>query len=678
MALLPEDDTLFQWPPPHWSIAPGLAPSAPGMPAPAPEVPQIAADAAVPPTPLGPPPIETLAPPPIEEPALPPPPDLVAPPPVEMATPSLPMPVEAEPPAPVEEPESPYFDPLAPQTWDNPVGAEDLYGMAKREPVAFSQHIAADDAARVAEGREREAAVRTENAQRDEAAYQDLMDATARANEMRDQLLEQKIDASRWHKTRSPLQAIAGFLSVVIGGLYQARKGGPNIGLQIIDQAIDRDIAEQQANMANQRNAIADLRAQGMNDFQAKQAYRISWYQRALEDVKTSMQDYDPAGTTARNLVQQQLELEARIGQAAEAARRDKLKEELVLRKDARETAETMAKLREADLKYAKLAGSGAAAKRPPEYFRALGLPVPPMPMTDKEHEQWMRRSKLGKELGGNDAKSRKEEADAIEAEAKAEAAKSGYAIKNPETGRVFTVDGTPDGKPLVEMSETKRNKVSDVVTAATRMRALADKVAALRKKDGGNWKVLGSDEAQEIQSLVSQVDFETFKAFGLGAPSEGDKDLAAGVRGGVDPSSFVKNASKGFLAYADGLEDKANTELRSVGYRGPKLRFTRESDLPPPKKTERELDLDVIIKTDYAGVTTDPSKTIGITGGKKHVGPLSEEAPENIDRLFNALVARARKGDESAWKDLESIRAKAVSPVLRKRAEVILVERPK
>jgi hypothetical protein len=137
--------------------------------------------------------------------------------------------------------------------------------------------------------------------------------------------------------------------------------------------------------------------------------------------------------------------------------------------------------------------------------------------MTDKEYDKW--RARGGGKLG-NDAKGRKDEADAQKAEAEAEAAKTGFVLKNPETGKPFL---NPDGKPVVEMDATKRNRASSIVEAAANIRRLADRMKALKDKDGGSWKVLGSDEAQEIQSLVSSLDFETFKAFDLGAPSSGD-----------------------------------------------------------------------------------------------------------------------------------------------------------
>jgi hypothetical protein len=147
-------------------------------------------------------------------------------------------------------------------------------------------------------------------------------------------------------------------------------------------------------------------------------------------------------------------------------------------------------------------------------------------------------------------------------------------------------------------------------------------------------------------------------------------------VRGVVDPSSFIKNASKVFQAYADNVEQKANAALRGSGYTGSALRFTRTADLPKPKATERELDLQTIVKSEYSGLTTDP--VAGVRDRKRLVDPLSEEAPENIDRLIGKLAGRARAGDESAWKDLEIVRDTAVDPSIKQRVEVLLVERPR
>jgi hypothetical protein len=286
--------------------------------------------------------------------------------------------------------------------------------------------------------------------------------------------------------------------------------------------------------------------------------------------------------------------------------------------------------------------------------------------MTDKDYSTWLTRKGKAKDLNPNDAKSRKEEADAQKAEAEAAAAATGYVIKNPETGEPIL---NPDKTPVVEMDATKRNRLSSIVEAAGNIRRLADKMAELKKNHGGAIKALGSDEAQEIQSLASMIDFETFKAFDLGAPSEGDKALAEGVRGGADPTSFVKDATTGFQAYADAVEKKANAALRSSGYRGDPLRFKRAAALPKAKSSVVDEITSKLTKDKHVAADKDSTKFLGMK-----VDPrfdinrgLSKESEEWIFQLSAYADQPGEIGDQ-ARKSIRKLVTDAPTPELRAR----------
>lgn len=555
--------------------------------------------------------------------------------------------VASEEPPPVEAPQ--YFDPLSPGSWNQPISAPDLVQWSRHDPAAVAQHATAMSDQSAAVAREKQAALDAENARRSEQEFSDLREATSKADRLSEEVLNTKIDP---RGRRGTGQRIADAVAVFVSGFIGAKYGMPNQALKVLDGEIDRDIEAQKANLLNKRNAIAELRQRGMSDFQAQQAYRVAWYGHAVDQLKTEMQNYDPRGTAALRMAQQTVELEARARMAAEAARKSAFEDELKVRKELREDEKNARDwLKSSDDHLAaqrRLAGGGTGPTRPPEYFGALGLPVPPWAMSDKEHAAWMAHQKTAKDLAPvdpNSPKARKEIADATEAEAKADASKTGYQIKNPETGLPFL---KKDGSPLVEMSETKRQRVNEVVTAAANMRRLVDKITELRKAHGGSVKALGSKESQEIQSLVSQVDFETFKAFGLGAPSAGDQKLGEGARGGVDITSFVRDASPGFLAYADGLEKKAQAELRSSGWDSDKpLKFHRASDLAAPKPKLTDELVARAMQTEYGGAKKDnPEDLVKAATNLGSMGNLSTPA-QAVDRQFesdvNGLAAQAQ-----------------------------------
>lgn len=141
-------------------------------------------------------------------------------------------------------------------------------------------------------------------------------------------------------------------------------------------------------------------------------------------------------------------------------------------------------------------------------------------------------------------------------------------------------IQGNPyrnkDGSVFAVKDDTRRKDIDNVNSAAKQVRRMADLVKILREKDGGASAAVGSPEYQELRSLAAQTDFETYKAFGLGAPSAGDQQLATAARGGKDITSFIYSPEAGFDTYANGLEAKLNTKMRDAGYTGPDVKLPR------------------------------------------------------------------------------------------------------
>jgi len=141
------------------------------------------------------------------------------------------------------------------------------------------------------------------------------------------------------------------------------------------------------------------------------------------------------------------------------------------------------------------------------------------------------------------------------------------------------------DGKPFVVADAKRKEKIDNINAATQNVRRMADLVKIIRAYEGGASEARGSKEYQELVSLASATDFETYKAFGLGAPSATDASMATEARGGKDITSFIYDPAFGFEAYAKNLEGKLTTEMRAAGYNGKPIELT---SIDPAKAVDR------------------------------------------------------------------------------------------
>lgn len=135
-----------------------------------------------------------------------------------------------------------------------------------------------------------------------------------------------QMDPEHWIKSRSTGQLIAAFASVIAGGLAQGAGGGRNVGLDMINKAVDDDNSAQTQNIASQRAEISrrgssiNERLQSAADIHhANEVYKQAVYETAISDLQTRMQDFAPQGTI-------RLEMEGQVRQMAAAAAASKEK----------------------------------------------------------------------------------------------------------------------------------------------------------------------------------------------------------------------------------------------------------------------------------------------------------------------------------------------------------------
>jgi hypothetical protein len=439
-------------------------------------------------------------------------------------------------------------------------------------------------------------------------AQQELESVKAEAT----QLANEKVDPDGWHDEGGPGRTIAAILMAAAGGLVQHLNGGRNIGLDMVNQSIERYIATKQADRAHKRGMLGERRAaandqrqQSSEDFRQAAVIRAAAWERTVRLVEAEQQNYAAGGTTSLRLektrraaIAEQTQADRDFAAASAKAEAEKKKQEIEEAKQAEVVRNNKAQ-NEASLRSAKASQTSAGAsmlkarsdaKKTDAEIKALEAENTPVkteelqrlypnapaeafrigPVSLKKFEKHLETFGKGATVG-KDAS----EATVKAAQARLESSGPGgspYAVSDPNNAGKAIVN--KDGRPVEIKNDAERTRAKDIVTAAKNVRRYADIVKIMRADTGGASRTVGSPEYQELQSIASQIDFETFVGYGLGAPSEGDKGLAEGVRGGKDISSFIHDPSAGFEAYATGIGEKANEEMRKHGYDGPALKF--------------------------------------------------------------------------------------------------------
>ncbi len=84
-------------------------------------------------------------------------------------------------------------------------------------------------------------------------------------------------------------------------------------------------------------------------------------------------------------------------------------------------------------------------------------------------------------------------------------------------------------------------------------------------KNKGGSAAILGSEEYQQARALVADIDLTNKDLAKLGVIAGPDMQFIEGLRGGVDPTSFIKDGSAGLDAMERRVKDKYNVKLKAL-----------------------------------------------------------------------------------------------------------------
>lgn len=130
-------------------------------------------------------------------------------------------------------------------------------------------------------------------------------------------------------------------------------------------------------------------------------------------------------------------------------------------------------------------------------------------------------------------------------------------------------VEQGPDGKqvkrqvPVMASDDTAATYLKTAGAAVDKLTRASDLIKQLREEHGGNLKLLRSEEAQQISSLVKDIDLNNLVARNMGVPTGKDMEIVEGLRGGVDVGAFIGDPTVGIEAMAERAIENYNADLR-------------------------------------------------------------------------------------------------------------------
>lgn len=204
------------------------------------------------------------------------------------------------------------------------------------------------------------------DAQREANNYFNYQQAMQRSQAARDKLMADsdrlantKTDRGRWYNGNDTIGRAGTFLAAIAGGLIAGTTGGDghNHAMDWIDKQVNADVDAQQADIRNrgtelqrQQGLLQEQGAADLDAYHQAEVVRVAGYKRALGDLQTQAQQFDPRSTRALGYAKLMSDVSGRIQMAGDAYQKAQLDQEF-------KRAETMDK-------YASMAKSSAEIRK--------------------------------------------------------------------------------------------------------------------------------------------------------------------------------------------------------------------------------------------------------------------------------------------------------------------------
>lgn len=329
----------------------------------------------------------------------------------------------------------------------------------------------------------------------------------------------------------STAQKIGKVISIALGGIGQALmgQGGENPVLAILDNQV-KAAAEERMRRAQQLGQQVGVKEKALDTIvdkaksaaAAQAAYEATEWAKAAKQIETAALATGGEALLARS---QGLIAEAR-GKADELTKRWNLENRKVDLDERQLEQQAKYQSQQIGLGYAEL------KEKKRQFTEELKLKqAAAMAAGDPKEAE---RLKMERELG----------------------------VRNPITGELLTgKSGGLARKP--EIAE----EMDKMLAATATSTKLIDTVIRLADKSEGASELLQSAEWQEIKANEELLKQQVRLALQMGTLDKGAADSLQKMFGGVDPTSFIRDAAPGFRAARKGLETRMNDQLVQRGF---------------------------------------------------------------------------------------------------------------
>lgn len=365
-----------------------------------------------------------------------------------------------------------------------------------------------------------------------------------------------KIDPDRWMSTRTGGQRLAGFIAAVVGGLVQGKTGSArNIGMDMIQQHIDRDIEAQKGDIESgkyalgvRQNAVAQEFARTGNLYQATEIVRLATYQAATNKLLTDQQNFDARGSGFASYGVAIKEMQGRQAAATEAIRKTTFEEgykvEQLTQANQKQADERWKAHQDVALGWAKEGHQGdKGPKIEPSVWHAANPenPIPPWPMTAKDYGQFLQERKTGQEIHNQ--------------QRSVTHVVPGVTVRNA-TGQEapFVASGTPESVEKLRKQQTAVSQIVGLIDEAKRVRT------------GWTTNIGNTAERQKLNAIWGSAKVAAKNAAELGQITESDVELIKGMLGTDDPSK-LRDPIPGMDEARKILVRNLNIELHGHGF---------------------------------------------------------------------------------------------------------------
>lgn len=454
-----------------------------------------------------------------------------------------------------------------------PASDDALPPMSPAEGAEFmvnqgAEYVAAQGARREAERNQFEAEQKTRALEKDAEQAEVNLARLQRANvaaqeEHADlrreakQLAEREIDPDRWWGSRSTGQKVAAYAAAIMGGLLSPHRGGRNDGLNLIFDAIDRDIAAQQADLENKSNLLGQRRgmlaeqyALSGDAYKAAEAVRLASLKRVDEMLAAAGQQYDQRGSIMQAIAEERLRVRGKIAQAEAAA------------------GEVLWKRQQDRAKMELEADRQAEIKRNNRQQNALGWAA---------HKRAQRQQDLAERQFEADEQRQSQEAAAID----------------PALRATVGIDSQGNTVYAQARSEKDAQELTRLAAATKKIVRKVGNLIALREKHGHTSDTWNSAANNWMRQNEEMLKLDVAELYGV-SYSKRTAHALKGLTGG-DPTA-VLDSTDYLKALADNAVADYQTQLRErTTYNGSNLPLASFSAAPEPDLYEsfRTLDSD-------------------------------------------------------------------------------------